>query len=68
MLMKRFSAYTKDVRHCFKVGTLIKKPVKEGDIGILQSNLKRSRVRFVFTVRDNTLWVITVEKIKKKRG
>jgi len=40
MLMKRFGMYTKDVSHCFKVGTLIKKPEKEGDIGILQSGLK----------------------------
>jgi len=32
MLMKRFGMYTKDVSRCFKVGTLIKKPEKEGDI------------------------------------
>ncbi|MBU2565005.1 MAG: DUF4258 domain-containing protein [Candidatus Thermoplasmatota archaeon] len=68
MLMKRFGMYTKDVRHCFKVGTLVKRPEKEGDIGILQSGLKKWIIRFVFTVRDNTLWIITVEKVKKKKG
>jgi len=33
----------------------------------LQSELKKYVIRFVFTVRDNTLWIITVEKVKKKR-
>lgn len=67
MLMKRFGMYTKDVIHCFKVGTLVKSPEKEGGIGILQSRLKKGTIRFVFIIRDNTLWIITVEKVKTKK-
>jgi hypothetical protein len=60
-LIKRFDMSLDDVRHYFKTGKYVRRPTKDGDIGILERKLGKSRIRFVFTIRQGTLWVITVE-------
>jgi hypothetical protein len=50
-----------EVKHYIKTGRMIKCPKKEGEIGILERKVGKSRIRFVFTVREKSMWIITVE-------
>jgi hypothetical protein len=60
-LIQRFDMDIDEVKHYFKTGKMIKSPNKDGDIGILERKLGNGRIRFVFTVRQKTVWIITVE-------
>jgi len=60
-LIERFDMDIDEVKHYFKTGKLIKEPRKDGDIGILERKLGDSKIRFVFTVRQKIIWIITVE-------
>jgi hypothetical protein len=60
-LIERFDMKLDDVKHYFKTGKLIKEPRKDGDIGILERKIGESKIRFVFTIRQKTIWIITVE-------
>ena len=60
-LIERFDMELDDVKHYFKTGKLIKEPRKDGDIGILERKIGESKIRFVFTIRQKTIWIITVE-------
>jgi hypothetical protein len=50
-----------DVKHFFKTGKMIKKPEKNGDIGIIQRSIGDAQIRFIFTIRKKTIWIITIE-------
>jgi hypothetical protein len=52
---------TREVRHHLLTGKHIKKPKKEGSIGIIESNVGGSKIRFVYTVRRGVVCLITVE-------
>ena len=53
---------TDKVRHCLNIGKHIKKVNKDGDIGIIQNKIGGARIRFVYTVRIGTLYILTIEE------
>ncbi len=61
MLRLRFQMKTGEVRHHLKTGRHIKKLQKDGKIGIIESRIGGSKIRFVYTIREGTVWIITVE-------
>ncbi len=64
MLIQRFELSLDEVKHYIKTAKIIKPVDKDGNIGILQSDIGDSKIKFVFTIRKNTLWIITVEECK----
>lgn len=56
--------HTEEVRHHLKTGKRIKKPTKNGEIGIIESQVGKKGIRFVYTVRKGIVWIITVEEVK----
>ena len=60
-LKERFRMATGEVRHCLKTGKHIKKPRKDGDIGIIESVIGGFTIRFVYTIRSRVIYIITVE-------
>ncbi len=64
MLIERFDLSLDEVKHCIKTAKIIKSVEKEGNTGILQSTIGDSKIRFVFTIRQKALWIITVEECK----
>ena len=65
-LIKRFDMDIEEFRHILKTGKMIKKPKKEGSIGIIQRNIGDVKIRIKFTIRQKTLWIITVEGGEEK--
>lgn len=61
MLRERFQMDTQEVRHYLKIGKHIKKVEKEGNIGIIEGKIGDSKIRFVYTIRQGIVWIITVE-------
>ncbi len=53
---------TDEVRHYLKTGKHIKKCNKDGGIGIIQREIGDARIRFVYTVRSGTIYILTVEE------
>jgi hypothetical protein len=62
MLIQRFGLSLQEVRHYIKVARVIKPLDKDGTCGILQSDIGRSKIKFVCMVREDALWIITVEE------
>jgi hypothetical protein len=61
-LKERFQMKTDEVRHYLKTGKQIKKTNKDGEIGIIQSEIGDARIRFVYTVRSGTIYILTIEE------
>jgi hypothetical protein len=61
-LKKRFQMKTDEVRHYLKTGKHIKKTNKDGEIGIIQSEIGNARIRFVYTVRSGIIYILTIEE------
>jgi len=61
-LKKRFQLTTDEARHCLKTGKHIKKIRKDGDIGIIESIIGGFTIRFIYTIRSNVIYIITVEE------
>lgn len=64
MLIRRFELSLDEVKHYIKTARIIKPLDKEGNIGILQSDIGSSKIKFVCMIRENALWIITVEECK----
>jgi hypothetical protein len=62
MLIQRFGLSLHEVRHYIKVARVIKPLDKDGTCGILQSEIGNARIKFVCMVREDALWIITVEE------
>ena len=63
-LLQRFELSLDEVKHCIRTAKIIKTVEKEGNTGIMQSCLGDSKIKFVFTIREKALWIITVEECK----
>lgn len=63
-IARRFQMDAEDVRHYIKTARIIKSIEKDGNIGILQSDVGDSKIQFVCTIREKTLYIITVEECK----
>lgn len=63
-LLERFELSLDEVKHCIRTAKIIKPVDKDGNTGIMQSCLGDSKIKFVFTVREKALWIITVEECK----
>ncbi|MDP3104466.1 MAG: DUF4258 domain-containing protein [Candidatus Methanoperedens sp.] len=61
-LKERFQMKTDEVRHYLKTGKHIKKVNKDGEVGIIQSEIGDARIRFVYTVRSGTIYILTIEE------
>ncbi len=61
-LIKRFRMTREDADHYIKTASIIKPIEKDGNIGILLSNIGDSKIKFVCTVRERVLYIITVEE------
>ncbi len=64
MLIERFELDLSEAKHCIKTAKIDKPFEKDGSIGTLQSNIGECRIKFVCTIKRNTLVVITVEECK----
>ncbi len=60
-LITRFDLSMDEFRHILKTGKMVKKPKKDGNIGIIQRDIGNDTIRIIFTIRQKTLWVITIE-------
>ena len=60
-LIERYDLSIDDLRHILKTGKQVKKPRKDGDIGIIERKIGKRKIRIVFKVRNNIVWIITVE-------
>lgn len=63
-IARRFQMDAEDVRHYIKTARIIKSIEKDGNTGILQSDVGDSKIQFVCTIREKTLYIITVEECK----
>ncbi len=63
-ISKRFRMDAEDVRHYIKTARMIKSIEKDGNIGILQSEIGDCKIQFVCTIREKILYIITVEECK----
>ncbi|MDP3106303.1 MAG: hypothetical protein Q8M95_17055 [Candidatus Methanoperedens sp.] len=54
-LKERFQMKTDEVRHYLKTGKHIKKVNKDGEVGMIQSEIRHARKRFDYTVRSGTI-------------
>jgi hypothetical protein len=63
-LLERFELDLTDVKHCIKTARIDKPIEKEGSIGVLQSNIGDCKIKFICTIKRNTLVIITVEECK----
>ena len=61
-LRERFRIQTDEVRHCLKAGKHIKKCNKDGEIGIIQSEIGNARIRFIYPIRSGTIYILTIEE------
>ncbi len=61
-LRERFQMKTEEVRHYLKTGKYLKRVEKDGEIGIIQSEIGDTRIRFVFTVRSGIIYILTIEE------
>ena len=61
-LKERFQMKTDEVWHYLKTGKQIKKCNKDGEIGIIQSEIGDARIRFIYTVRSGTIYILTIEE------
>lgn len=64
MLLERFELSLDEVKHYIRTAKIIKPVEKDGNIEILQSTIGDSKIKFVFTIREKALWIITVEECK----
>ena len=53
---------TDEVRQYLKAGKHIKKCNKDGEIGIIQSKIGDAKIRFVYTIRSGTIYILTIEE------
>ena len=60
-LIERFDMSMDELHHLFKTSKYVKRPKKDGDIGIIERKVGKSFIRIIFKVRDETVWIITVE-------
>lgn len=63
-LVRRFKLNVTDAEHYIKTAKIIKPIEKDGNIGILQSYIGDYKIQFVCTIRENILYIITVEECK----
>ncbi len=64
MLLLRFELSLDEVKHYIKTAKIIKPVEKDGSIGIMQSTISDTKIKFVFTIREKAIWIITVEECK----
>ena len=50
-----------ELHHLFKTAKYVKKPQKDGDIGIIERKIGKNFIRIIFKVKEETVWIITVE-------
>lgn len=60
----RFKMDAEDVVHYIKTARVIKDIDKDGNIGILQSDIGDRKIQFICTIRERVLYIITVEECK----
>ena len=65
-LIQRFDMSIEELRHIIKTGKQIKTPKKEGEIGIIERKFGKGKIRIKFKIKDNRIWIITVEGGKPK--
>jgi len=63
-LIRRFKLDVIDAEHYIKTAKIIKHFEKDGNIGILESYVGGRKIQFVCTIRENILYLITVEECK----
>jgi hypothetical protein len=63
-LVRRFKLDVEEAEHYIKIACIVKPVEKDGNIGILQSNIGNCKIQFVCTIRENILYIITVEECK----
>ena len=65
-LIQRFDMSVEELRHIIKTGKQIKTPKKDGEIGIIERKIGKYKIRIKFKIKDDKIWIITVEGGKPK--
>ena len=60
-LIERFDMSIDELHHLFKTAKYVKKPKKDGDIGIIERKIGNGFIRIIFKIQDEKIWIITVE-------
>ena len=60
-LIKRFDMSIEELHHIFKTSKYVKRPKKDGDIGIIERKIGSKFIRIIFKVQNGIVWIITVE-------
>ena len=60
-LIQRYDMSLEELRHIFKTGSYVKTPSKKGEIGIVERKIGKRKIRIVFKIEFETIWIITVE-------
>jgi hypothetical protein len=63
-IARRFKMGAEDATHYIKTARVIKPIEKDGNIGLLQSDIGGKKIQFVCTIREKILYIITVEECK----
>lgn len=61
-LLERFELDISEAKHCINTAWIDKSIEKDGNIGILQSSIGGCKIRFICTIKRDTLVIITVEE------
>ena len=60
-LIQRFDLDIDELRHVIKTAKVVRKPLKDGDIGVLERRMGKGHIRIKYKVHSGVLWIITVE-------
>ena len=60
-LIQRFDMSIDELRHVIKTGKQIKKPERDGEIGIIERKFGDGKIRIKYKIQDHIVWIITVE-------
>ena len=58
--IERFDFSKDEVRHIMKTGKQIKAPKKD-QAGIIERKIGDRKIRLIYTIKNETIWIITVE-------
>ena len=60
-LIQRYDMSLEELHHIFKTSKYVKTPTKKGEIGVIERKLGKNKIRIVFKIEHEIIWIITVE-------
>ncbi len=60
-LLERTDLPLEELEHILRTGKMVRKPDSKGKVGIVERTIGDSTIRIKFTIKEQTIYVITVE-------